>query len=368
MSERSSFGIKAGIFGILCNIVLALSKFIVALLSGSVSLLADAANNLFDSVSCITSIIGFRISAKAADKEHPYGHGRMEYFVGLVISLLIIVTAVEFLKSSILKLISPSKPEWSLVYILIPAASIIIKIFMGVYYGSVARRIDSPTVRAQAIDSFSDAALTTVVLAALLLSRVSNFPFDGVAGVIASLVVLFSGIMTVRSVMSPLLGENPSDDLVRGITAEIMKQEHILGVHDLLIHEYGAESIIASVHVEMPATLSFNEAHQLVTKAERAVNEKFGVNLTIHGDPVDVDAPALQKVRYELKSLLQEIDPALAYHDLRLEPDNGHTDVVFDLVIPYSIGEDISQIRDRVADGLRSIDSTYDPKIVCDRI
>ena len=141
-----------------------------------------------------------------------------------------------------------------------------------------------------------------------------------------------------------------------------------MGVHDLLVHEYGAESIIASVHAEIPATLSFNDAHQLVTRAERAVSDKFGVNLTIHGDPVDVDAPALQQVRYELKSLLQKIDPSLAYHDLRLEPDNGHTDVVFDLVIPYSMGEDISPIRDRVANGLRAIDSSYDPKIVCDRI
>lgn len=366
--NRTNIGVRTGMFGIICNICLSISKFVVGLLSGSIAVLADAANNLFDAASSLASLLGFRMASKSADKEHPYGHGRVEYFAGLFISILIIITAIEFMQSSVLKIITPSKPEFSYVYVLVLAVSVAVKLFMGFYYRSVSRKIDSPTIMAQATDSFSDAALTLVILISLFLSNSMDAPIDGVAGLLASVVVMFGGIFMTREISTPLLGAPPSDELVRAINSSVMAEEHILGLHDLIIHEYGPERIMASIHTEMPSSLSFSESHEIITRAERCIYEDYGISLVIHADPVDLDSEQREHVCYHLKTILQDIDPALAYHDLRLEADNGHTDVVFDLVIPYSMGENIQAIRDRVLEGLKSINKDYDPIISCDRV
>jgi cation diffusion facilitator family transporter len=366
--NRLNVGMKAGIFGIVTNVLLSAAKLTVGCLTGSVAVTADGANNFFDASSSLASLIGFRMAAKKADKEHPYGHGRMEYLAGLVIALLIIVTGVQFFIVSVQKITNPVRPSFSAVYAVVLGASIIIKLFMGFYYRYLAKKAGSMTISAQASDSFSDVALTAVILIALLLSPYTDFPVDGVAGCLASAVITVGGILMLREILSPMLGSPPQSSLVREITALIMKQEHILGVHDLLVHEYGPGCLLASIHAELPSNLSFSQAHNILNAAESSVKQSLNVDLVIHGDPVDVDDPKLQTVRYQLKSVLTEIDEALAYHDLRLIPDGSHTDVVFDLVIPYSMDVDIEAVRTAVAERLRSIDPGYDPHIECDRI
>lgn len=365
-TQRECAGVRAGLFGIGCNLLLAGGKGTAAVLSGSVSVLADAANNLFDAVGSLASLIGFKLACKQEDREHPYGHGRLESLVSVVIALLVILAAVEFGKSSVGRILRPEVPESGPVCLLVLGASVAVKLAMALYYRRVARDTGSPVVKAQTFDSFSDAVMTLVILAALLLAPHTDFPVDGVMGLIVSAVVLLAGVRMAREVLSPLLGGRPAPELVAAITAEVMAQEHILGVHDLCIHEYGPQRLLASLHAEMPNSLSFDRAHEILTRAERAVRARFGVELVIHGDPVDVDDPKLQQVRYELKQLLRSVDPGLAYHDLRLEPDGDHTDVVFDLVVPYGAA-DTEAVRQQVAQGLQRIDPGYDPVIQCDR-
>lgn len=365
--KRLKKALLSSAVGLIVNLGLSAMKFVAGAVTSSIAIQADAVNNLTDAISSLTTLIGFKISGRYADKEHPFGHGRMEYISGFFVSVLIAAVGLEFFKTSVERIINPSPVYFSLFPFIVLIITIIVKLAMGLYYLTVSKRINSLAVRASAFDSFSDSIVTGITVISFLISRYTDMPIDGIGGVIVAAVIIAGAIKLIRELLNPLLGCSPKESTVDCITSLLTSYEHILGIHDLIIHEYGPENFIASVHAEIPQEMSFKEAHQLTETAEKAAMELYGINLVIHGDPVDVKNPELQFVRYELKRILRDIDKALAYHDLRLVPDDGHIDVVFDLVIPYGRGANIEKISEQVSERLKHINPQYDPEITADR-
>ena len=366
-NNRTHEGIFAGFVGITCNLILSAVKFVIGFFTGSISIQADAVNNLSDCASSLTSLIGFKMASKAADKEHPFGHGRIEYVAGLVVSFLVIAVSFEFFKSSIARIIAPEPIQYRLSLLVILIISIFVKLAMGLYYMKVSKKIDSVAVKASAFDSFSDMAVTSVTVLAFALSPVTNIPIDGIAGILVALFIFIGGIKMIKETLNPLIGRSPDQKTTDDIISILNRYDQILGVHDLMVHDYGPGKILASVHAEVPMGLSFHSAHSLIDRAETDIKNECGISIVIHGDPVATMDPALQRIRSLLRSILRSIDPAMAYHDLRLEKEDGGTVIYFDLVIPYSRGAEISHLIQQVAQSLKETSGAIKVVITADR-
>ena len=333
---RSAYGKLAGWVGIVCNVVLCTGKFIAGVLSGSVSITADAVNNLSDASSGIISLLGFRLSEKSADEEHPFGHARYEYIAGFIVAVVILLIGGELLKSSVTKIISPSPVEYSGLSIAVLAASIAVKLGMAAYYSKTARLINSGTLKASAADSRNDVISTAAVLAAAFVSRFTSLELDGIMGALVAVFILYSGAGLVREAMSPLLGKAPDPQLVEALRKRILSQEGVLGAHDLMLHDYGAARKFASVHVEVSAEMSLTEGHEIADRIERDILNA-GVNLTVHIDPLSPDSEA-GEARRCLEEIVRRIDERLSVHDVRLVPCADYTRCVFDCVVPSGFG------------------------------
>jgi len=365
--SRTKSGMSAGIFGIVCNLLLAVMKFTIGLFTGSISIQADAVNNFSDCAASVTSLIGFKMASKEADREHPFGHGRIEYIAGLVVSFLVIAISFEFFKSSLARIFSPAPVEYRLSLLVVLLLSIAAKFCMGVHYLRISRKIGSVAVKAAAVDSFSDMAVTSVAVVAFALSTVTSLPIDGYAGLIVAVFIFIGGIRMVRDTLDPLLGHSPDQTLANEVIARLNGYEQILGVHDLIMHDYGPDRVMASVHAEIPMDLSFKDAHGLIDDAESDVLEALGISLVIHGDPVDTKDLELQRVRSLLRRVLRTIDPALAFHDLRFHRDAGHSQLLFDLVIPFGIEKTVDSVIGEVSTAFMKIEDDFELKITADR-
>lgn len=285
MNDRFSAGKNAGIFGICCNIFLALLKAVAGVLTGAVSITADAVNNFSDAASSIVTAVGFAMAKKPADKEHPYGHGRVEYIAGLIVSLLIMVTGVELIQTSIEHIIHPEPVEFSVLVVVILVVSIGVKLFMGILNRALAQKYDSVTMKAVASDSFSDCVCTLVVLISLVVSSCWGHNLDGVMGVIVALFVIKTGIEAAVETISPLMGEEANSEIVDTIDKLVLSDENIVGVHDLRIHNYGPDKQCISVHIVLDGEMSLRAAHEIADAAEKRVEEALGAEITIHVDP-----------------------------------------------------------------------------------
>ena len=358
---------KASLIGICLNIILAVTKFTVGFLSRSISVQADGFNNFGDAVSSLATMIGFKMSRKEADKEHPFGHGRMEYVTGLLTSLLVIIVGIEFFKSSVEGFSAVEPLKFSVTSFIVLVVSAAVKLFMAWFYRRTDKKISSPALRAAQTDSLWDAVITSVTAAAFFMSRFTDAKVDSIAGIVVSVFIVVSGVSLIRGILTPLLGARPVKESTDRIIELMLTDEHILGVHDLIIHDYGAGAAAASIHAEMPMRLTFNEIHTRIDLMEKTIKRELDVDIVIHGDPVDTSNPELKKLRYLLKVILKDINPALGYHDLRLQNDGGHTDVLFDLVVPYEFGGTLEDTENQVRKMLRQIDESYDIKIKTDR-
>lgn len=334
--QRGVYGKLCGVVGILLNIVLFAIKFFAGIISNSIAITADAFNNLSDAGSSVVTLVGFKLSEQKPDAKHPYGHGRIEYISGLIVSAVILLMAYEMITDSIQKILHPEETSFSLPVVLILIISILVKCYMAFYNLKVGKKIDSATLRATGTDSLSDTISTIVVLASAIVGHFTDLHIDGICGVIVGLFILWAGISTARETVSLLMGEPPEKEYVDNIEELVIRfDEHIIGVHDLMVHDYGPGRKVISLHAEIPAEGNILEIHDIIDNLEKKLSEDFHCLATIHMDPVITQDPKVDLLKADVTTILAEIDPIISMHDFRIVSGPSHTNLIFDIVLPY---------------------------------
>ena len=345
---RTAYGNLAGAVGIVCNALLCAAKLFVGTLFGSISVTADAVNNLSDASSSIITLVGFKLSAKPADKEHPYGHARIEYLAGLAVSVLIIVIGFELARTSLDKILHPTPVAFSWLTVAVLAGSIGVKLWMAMFNRTIGRRIGSATLEATATDSRNDVISTAAVLAALVLGQATHLVLDGWMGLAVALFILYSGIGLIKETVDPLLGEAPSEELAQHIARKVLSYDGVLGTHDLMVHDYGPGRCFASVHVEMAAEKDVLESHDIIDNIERDFHDNDNIHLVIHYDPIQTGDRAVGTLRAWVEGQLKTISPQLSMHDFRTVRGPTHTNLIFDVVVPAGFALDDAARRARI--------------------
>ena len=364
---RAAYGTLSGIVGIIVNLILFAAKFAVGTLSGSIAITADAVNNLSDAGSSIISLVTFRISAKPADREHPFGHARIEYVSSLIVSVIILLIGYELFTSSLNKIFHPTETVFHIVSVIILALSILCKLWLGLFNRKLGKKIDSGVLLATGTDSLSDALSTTAVLASLLIFRFTNFDTDGYMGIIVSVIILIAGIRILNDTKNSILGEAPSEETVCAIKDMVAQYPDMLGMHDVMIHTYGANVTIASLHVEVDASGDIMALHDTVDHIEKRLYEEHQIFCTIHMDPIITDDERVTKLKTMVIQAVKEIDERLNIHDFRFVEGPTHTNLIFDLVVPFEIQTDLSKIRQMIDRRINQFDGTYYAVITFDR-
>ena len=359
---RTAYGNLASLVGMACNILLCIGKLLAGTLFGSIAIMADALNNLSDASSNVVSLIGFRLAAKAPDAEHPYGHARYEYLAGLVVSVTILAIGLSLLKESALKVLHPTPVAFSWLSIGVLAASILVKLWLSGFNRTVGKKINSETLMATAADSRNDVLTTGAVLLSTILCSLTGYGIiDGIMGVGVAAFILWSGWGLVMDTLSPLLGESPSPELVEHIERTVMSYPGVLGMHDLMVHDYGPGHQFASLHVEFPAETDPLTAHDVIDNIENDFLKKDRLQVTIHYDPIVTADASVGVLRARLQEHARQLDPQLSIHDLRIVPGESHTNVLFDLVFPAGYTGDIDQMLAKMCQFVKE----QDPKYCC---
>lgn len=347
--SRAACGNMAGAVGIVCNLLLCGFKFLAGIVTGSVAISADAVNNLSDASSSIITLLGFRMSAKPADAEHPYGHGRTEYLSGLAVSVMILLIGLELVKSSVEKIIHPAPIEAGVLPVVILSVSILVKLWMAAFNRKLGRLIASPALEATAADSRNDVISTGAVLVATLLQMAFRWQLDGWMGLAVALFILYSGWGLVKDAIAPLLGQAPDPELVAHILEVTREYPGVLGIHDLIVHDYGPGRRFASLHVEMDAAGDVLHSHDVIDQIERRFLEQDGLHVIIHYDPIVLGDGQAARARDYLARAVKSIDPRLTIHDLRMVPGHTHTNLIFDLVVPHDFEMPACRLKAEVA-------------------
>ena len=343
--SRESFGQFVSGAGICVNILLGVVKLIIGLISGAISIVADAFNNISDVGTSAVMLAGFRIAAKPADDEHPFGHGRAEYLAGFVIAFTMIFVAGKLFYSSVEKIITPENLTVDKITLLVLSLTVAAKFFLGTFYRYAARKINSAAIGAAAIDSFTDCLATGVVIISIGVYIEFGMNIDGGAGIFVSAFILRGGIQSLKEILNPLLGDRPNQELIDGIKKTVMDVPEILDVHDLIVHSYGAKKIFVSMHVEMPATLKLLEAHEIIDRLERRLQSKFEISATLHVDPVVIGDAAFDEHKELAEKILAEIDGDLSLHDFRVVPYKSGRKLIFDVAVPQDFPLTDREIR-----------------------
>lgn len=332
---RQSYGILCGIVGIVLNLLLFAGKFLAGVISRSVSITADAFNNLSDAASSVVTLVGFKMAGAKPDVQHPYGHGRMEYVAGFIVSGAIIVMAFELIKSSIEKIINPAPVEFSVLSAGILLASIFVKMYMAFYNRRIGRKLDSAAMCAAATDSLSDTCATAVVLAGILAGEFAGLKIDGWCGVLVGFFIFYAGVSAAKDTLDPLLGQPPKKEFVAQIEEIVLAHKEICGVHDLLVHDYGPGRCMISLHAEVPADGDILKLHEVVDDAEMQLQKELNCTAVIHMDPVVTKDTYILELKGRIERLIREIDVIITMHDFRVVPGKSHTKLIFDVVVPY---------------------------------
>ena len=360
VKARSKVGRFSGIVGIFCNLLLFAGKISVGLLSGSVSIIADAMNNLSDASSSVVTFIGFKLAEKPADEDHPYGHARFEYLSALAVAALIIVIGFELAKTSIEKIINPTAVAFSIPVVIVLVLSIIVKLWLALFNGKLARLINSCTLKATASDSRNDVISTLAVMVALLLQYFFDWQIDGIIGLAVALFILYSGAMLAKDTISPLLGESISHELHDLIVETITENPKVIGYHDLMVHDYGPGQRFASIHVEMDSKEDPMDCHDMIDDLERECYQKHNVHLVIHYDPVITGDAENDRLKSIVLSLIKEYNDKLTMHDFRIVCGSGHTNIIFDIALPFELIDKKNDIKNHIDSGLAALnEKTY---------
>ena len=364
---RRAYGVLCGCVGIGLNLLLFAGKFLAGLLSGSIAVTADAFNNLSDAGSSVVTLLGFKLAAQAPDKHHPFGHGRLEYVSGLVVSMAILLMGVELAKGSVEKILHPEPVTFSPLVAGILLCSICVKLYMSFYNRSVGRRIDSAAMSATAADSLSDTLATTAVLLSTLAGHFWNLQIDGWCGVVVACFILWAGVNAAKETIDPLLGQPPTPEFVREVQKLVLSFPEIIGIHDLIVHDYGPGRRIISLHAEVPADGNILVLHDVVDSAERELNASMGCLATIHMDPVEQDDGVTAETRQRVAALVGIIDPGISIHDFRMVPGHTHTNVIFDAVLPYDCPLPDREAAERIQTAVRALDGNYFAVVTVER-
>lgn len=331
---RRAYGTLCGAVGIALNILLFIGKFFAGQLSGSIAVTADAFNNLSDAGSSAVTLLGFRLAGKKPDTDHPFGHGRIEYISGLIVAGLILLMGVELAKSSFDKILHPEAVTFSLMAIAIMAASVCVKVYMWLYNRAVGRKIKSAAMEATATDSLSDTVSTLAVLLAMLIGKWTGLAVDGYVGLVVALFILFSAYKAAKETLSPLLGQAPDPALVQQIRDIVLSNDTVLGVHDLVVHDYGPGRLMITLHAEVPAHGDIMAMHDVIDNIEKELMEKLHCHAVIHMDPIVTDG-SVTALKEQVAALVKQVDPGLTIHDFRVVRGTTHDNLIFDAVLPF---------------------------------
>lgn len=358
---RAAYGNMSGIVGIFLNLCLFAAKLTAGIVSASISVIADAFNNLSDAGSSVVTFLGFKLANRPADKEHPFGHGRYEYVAGLGISVVILLVGIELMKSSIGKIISPdSSTEITLVSACILIASVAVKLWMYFFNKILSKKINSSALKATSLDSLTDCVATTIVLIGLVISNLTGLMIDGYLGAAVALFILFTGVSTFKESLSPLLGNPPDAEFVNDIKDTVMQDDMIVGIHDLIVHDYGPGRCIISLHAEIPCNEDILKAHDSIDLIEKTLERKFNCMATIHMDPIATDDEYTLNLKDKVYRKLCDNDSGFSIHDFRVVKGDTHTNVIFDLAVPHGIKQTDDEIRKTAKEKIRTID----PKLI----
>lgn len=368
---RNAYGSMCGIFGIVTNMIICTLKIVIGLIINSIAIVADGINNLADAGSSILTLVGFKISSRPSDKEHPFGHERMEYVTGLIVSLIIIAIGLLLLESSINKLITSEvmayEPFIAYITLGILLFAIILKLWQSFFYKKYGKLIDSKALIATSADSLNDVISTTAVLISLVVSIFyPNSWVDGVMGILVSLFIIISGIKLVKETISPLIGEVPSKEFIHEIKEKVMNYDGVLGIHDLVVHSYGPKKVFITLHVEVDSKVNINKTHDMIDNIENDFRINENINMVIHMDPVDIDDEEVIMLRSKLQEILPLIDKRLMFHDLRVVKGITHTNIIFDILKPFDCTKTEEEIEAFVLSRLKEVNENYRTVITFD--
>lgn len=356
---RQKYGMLSGGVGICLNIILFIFKLLTGMLSSSISIIADAFNNLSDAGSAIITLIGFQIAGQEADSDHPFGHGRSEYISGLIVSVIILFMALELIRSSIDKILHPQSILFTPFVLAVLIASIVIKLYMYCYNHTLSKRIDSSALQATATDSFSDALSTLLVLAAALISHYSGYQIDGYCGILVGLIIFAGGIQAAKDTISPLLGQAPDPAFIDQIHAIVEQYDEVLDLHDLVVHDYGPGRRMLSLHAEVPAKGDILLLHDTIDNIEKRLQSELHCSAVIHMDPVMNDDAETIECKLLVNDILKNIDPALSLHDFRIVKGPTHTNLIFDIVVPFQFSQSAETLKQTVEQRVQTVHPEY---------
>ena len=364
---RNSYGKVAGIFGIFTNLFLGIIKFIIGIISNSVSIMADAINNIADTASSLLTIIGFKLSSKKPDKKHPYGYARYEYVSGFVIALLMLLMGVTFAKESITKILHPEELVINSITYIILIIAIIGKSIQMYVYLDFSKAINSNTLKTNAIDTRNDIISTTTILISMIIMGIYNINIDGFLGLIVSGLIIISSISLIKEVLEPIIGIIPTEERIEEVTKKLLSYECVKGIHDLVIHNYGVHNDFITVHVEIDSKMDMMKAHDLIDNIEKDFKTEFGTDLTIHMDPIDIDNPTVKNLYHKITQALLKLDISLQIHDFRIVEGPTHTNILFDITVPYEKDYTIEKIKNHLYKNIIPESGTYYYVIDLDR-
>ena len=365
--KRNIFGTLCGAMGIVLNIILLAFKYFAGIISGSIAVTADAFNNLSDAGSSVITLVGIRMASKKPDRDHPFGHGRMEYLSGLAVSVIIILVGVELFRSSVDKIMNPSEVDTSIVAIVILVISIAVKCYMFFYNRSIGKKINSAGMKATALDCIGDAVATGVVLVSTVVSHFTQLQIDGWCGLLVSAFIVYAGIRSVKETVNPLLGMPPEKEFLEQIEDIVMSYDKIIGIHDLIVHDYGPGRIVVSLHAEVDGKEDVFELHDMIDNAERKLGDELGCTAVIHMDPIETDNEVTNEIKEKIAQAMAEFDEKITIHDFRVVPGTSHTNVIFDAVVPHEIKKTDMEISNEISDFISEKFTHYNAVVNIDR-
>ncbi|MDY4412784.1 MAG: cation diffusion facilitator family transporter [Ruminococcus sp.] len=364
---RQSYGSLSSGVGLVCNILLFLIKYIMGTLSGSISIVSDAFNNLSDSGGCIVTFLGYKMASKPADKDHPFGHGRVEYLTSLILSAIIVIVGFELFKSSAGKIMNPEPVKFSIIVLVSLIISICVKLWMSVFNMKLGKKINSGVMTATAEDSRNDVIATSATVIALISSLFTDFPIDGIMGVIVSLFILKTGFDIIRDTLDELIGKPVQPEIIEKIKNSIISDSDIIDIHDLVIHNYGVTKMIGSCHIEIRSDMSFQEVHEIADRTERRIYSELNIMMTIHTDPVDIDDEQTKKCKAVVKDIVSSMNQGFSIHDFRMVSCENHKNLIFDITVPYECKISNEKIQHFIDKKLEEYDGKYYTIITFDR-
>jgi cation diffusion facilitator family transporter len=366
---RDSYGYLGGVVGIIVNIILFLVKLFVGLIAKSIAVTADAFNNLSDALSSLITIAGFKFASKPADEEHPFGHGRIEYLSGLLVSFMVMLVGFEFIKSSFNRIVNPNKVNFDLIPFVLILVSIGAKIWLSRFNKYIGNKINSSALQASSLDALGDVITSSTVALSLLLSKWISIPIDGYIGILVSLFILYSGYSLIKDTINPLLGEAPDPEFIRELESDVLKYDCITGVHDIIIHNYGPGRRMASLHVEVPCNISIIKIHEIIDTMERELSKKHSMFLVAHMDPLNTDDKEVESARMELDNILKFFPEIKSYHDFRVVGEGDYKNLIFDIVVSpdFNIEKEGHILETRLNEELKKLHPKYNAMITIDK-